>query len=117
MRATVAGKRRSGPARSLASGALAISGLGLVLAAGCGPPAKVAPQPPPALRKPPAAGYDGRRDSLDSVDARVLRGRRAVGSRRRLQLSIGVETALGVAVILAAAVLADMQPAVHQGPA
>ena len=78
MRATVAGRRRSGRARSLACAALATGALGLTLAAGCGPPAKVAPQPPPAVRKGPAAGYDGRKDSLDSVDARVLRGRRIV---------------------------------------
>jgi putative copper export protein len=46
---------------------------------------------------------------------RVLSGSHQVGSRRRLQLSIGLETGLGLVVILAAAVLADMQPVVHQG--
>jgi putative copper export protein len=46
---------------------------------------------------------------------RVLSGSHQVGSRRRLQLSIGIETGLGLVVILAAAVLADMQPVVHQG--
>ena len=47
--------------------------------------------------------------------AHLLRNPRHVGSRRRLQLNIGLETALGLVVIFAAALLADMQPAVHQG--
>jgi len=46
---------------------------------------------------------------------RVLSGSHKAGSRRRLQVSIGIETGLGLIVILAAAVLADMQPAVHLG--
>jgi putative copper export protein len=46
---------------------------------------------------------------------RALSGSHQVGSRRRLQLSIGLETGLGLVVILAAAVLADMQPVMHQG--
>jgi putative copper export protein len=45
--------------------------------------------------------------------ARLLRGPQ-VGGRRRLQLSIGAEAVLGLAVIFAAAVLADLEPAVHQ---
>ena len=47
--------------------------------------------------------------------AHLLRNPRHVGSRRRLQLNIGLETALGLVVIFAAALLADMQPAVRQG--
>jgi N-acetylmuramoyl-L-alanine amidase len=79
MRATVAGKRRSVRARSLAAAALVAGALGLLPASGCAPPPGVTPQPVvPPVRKGPAAGYDGLRDSLDSVDAGVLRGRRIV---------------------------------------
>ncbi|HXJ68288.1 MAG TPA: N-acetylmuramoyl-L-alanine amidase [Verrucomicrobiae bacterium] len=78
MRATDAGKRRFARARPLAAGALATSALGLMLAWGCGPPAPPQQVAPPPTRKGPAAGYDGRRDSLDSVDASVLRGRKIV---------------------------------------
>ncbi len=57
-----------------------------MLAAGCAPTTGVPPKPAPtpgqpvapALKPGPKAGYDGRRDSLDSVDARVLRAKRIV---------------------------------------
>jgi len=54
-----------------------------LLAPGCAPPAGVAPKPAPtpagpAAKPGPRAGYDGRRDSLDSVDPTVLRGKRIV---------------------------------------
>src|SRR5262249_54192567 len=79
MRATVAGKRRFAWRDSLAAGALATGAVALLLAPGCAPSPKLAPRiTPPARRKPPAAGYDGRRDSLDSVDPTALRGRRIV---------------------------------------
>src|SRR5262249_62275521 len=74
-----AGTRRSARPLPLAA-ARATGAVALLLPAGCGPPAGVAPKPgiaPPA-KKAPAAGYDGRRDSLDSVDAGVLRGKRIV---------------------------------------
>ena len=87
MRATVAGTRRvawahpdphapcGSPAVALATGVL-----GLLLSWGCAAQKGVTREPvaPPAGRKGPAAGYDGRRDSLDSVDASVLRGRKIV---------------------------------------
>src|SRR5262245_45930757 len=77
MRATVAGKRRIAWRHSLAAGALATGAAALLLALGCAPSAKLAPGiTPPALRKLPAPGYDGRRDSLDSVDSMALRGKR-----------------------------------------
>lgn len=52
--------------------------LGLTLAAASCAPPPLPPAPPPAppARPLPPAGYDGRRDSLDSVDPGVLRGRR-----------------------------------------
>ena len=79
MRATVAGKRRFARARPLAAAALATSALGLALSWGCaGRKGVTPPPPPPAVKKGPAAGYDGRRDSLDSVDASVLRGKKIV---------------------------------------
>ena len=80
MRATVAGKRRDASVRALAAGALATSAVGLLLTWGCAARKGVGPPPvtPPLLKKGPAAGYDGRRDSLDSVDASVLRGKRIV---------------------------------------
>jgi N-acetylmuramoyl-L-alanine amidase len=80
MRATVAGTRRFARAHSLAAGTLATGAVAALLGWGCAahravPPEEIAP---PTLKKVPAAGYDGRRDSLDSVDARVLRGKRIV---------------------------------------
>jgi len=80
MRATVAGTRRFAWAHSLAAGALATGALGLALTWGCAARRAVTEQPvgPPVVKKGPAAGYDGRRDSLDSVDASVLRGKRIV---------------------------------------
>ena len=45
--------------------------------AGCGPPGR-GPEVVVPPRPAPQAGYDGRRDSLDTVDPRVLRGRRIV---------------------------------------
>ena len=82
MRDPVAGTRRicrrwpgqAFPARV----ALAVA-LVLGAAAGCGPPVVRGPGPtPPTVRPAPRAGYDGRRDSLVSVDASALRGRRIV---------------------------------------
>jgi len=110
MRATVAGKRRFARARPLAAGALATSVLGLVLASGCGRlPTVTPPPPPPAARKGPASGYEGRRDSLDSVDPTALRGKRIVidpGHGGFFPGTIGVggltekEVNLGVALVL-----------------
>ena len=48
----------------------------LALAAGCAPGPKLAVPPTPPLKAGPRAGYDGRRDSLDSVDATAVRGKR-----------------------------------------
>ena len=48
------------------------------LVAGCGPPAGGPGVIAPPARVPPKPGYEGRRDSLDSVDASVLRGKRIV---------------------------------------
>ena len=110
MRATVAGTRRVAWAHPLAAGTLATSALGLLLTWGCGPHPAVTPPPtPPALKKGPAAGYDGRRDSLDSVDASVLRGRKIVldpGHGGFFPGTMGVggltekEVNLGVALVL-----------------
>ncbi len=66
-------------ARSAASTALVLG----LLAASCAPPAAVTPRPappkvPPAAKPGPRAGYDGLRDSLDSVDASAVRGKRIV---------------------------------------
>ena len=81
MRATVAGMRRIARLLSLAAGTVATSAA-LLLAPGCGPPGKLSPGPGPAppsqIKAGPRAGYDGRRDSLDSVDAAALRGKRVV---------------------------------------
>jgi N-acetylmuramoyl-L-alanine amidase len=46
--------------------------------AGCGPPAGGPGVIAPPARPAPRSGYDGRRDSLDSVEAGVLRGKRIV---------------------------------------
>ena len=89
--------------------------LGL-LAAGCAPPGGVAPRPVPApggeqavLKNGPRAGYDGRRDSLDSVDATAVRGKRIVldpGHGGFFPGAIGLdsltekEVNLGVALVL-----------------
>ncbi len=77
MRHTVAGTRRVGRGGSLALRAAAAAALALSLALGCAAPPKLAPTPPP-IKAPPRAGYDGRRDSLDSVDAAAVRGKRIV---------------------------------------
>jgi len=117
MRATVAGTRRFARAHSLAAGSLATGAVALLLSWGCAahravPPEEVAP---PTLKKAPAAGYDGRRDSLDSVDARVLRGRKIVldpGHGGFFPGTIGVggltekEVNLGVALELRALLVA-----------
>jgi N-acetylmuramoyl-L-alanine amidase len=113
MRATGAGRRRSGPARALTAGALATAATtaaALALSWGCAAQKAVTPlQPPPALKQGPAAGYDGRRDSLDSVDASVLRGKRIVidpGHGGFFPGTMGVngltekEVNLGVALVL-----------------
>ena len=60
--------------------------LAALLASGCAPTAGTPPRPAPvpgqpvapALKAGPRAGYDGRRDSLGSVDPTVLRGKRIV---------------------------------------
>lgn len=53
--------------------------LSVLLSAGCARPVPApAPVPAPPSRPAAPAGYEGRRDSLDSVDASVLRGRRIV---------------------------------------
>ena len=82
MRDPVAGTRRLRRGRPRAARAARDVALVVVLfaaafVAGCGPPARgptVVTPPRPA----PKAGYDGRRDSLDTVDPRVLRGRKIV---------------------------------------
>src|SRR5262249_53004061 len=78
MRATDAGTRRI--ARHLSLAAALATSAALLLPSGCGPAARVAPRGvvPPVQKKGPAAGYDGRRDSLDAVDARALQGKRIV---------------------------------------
>jgi len=82
MRESVAGKRLSPGVLAFLqtrSGALITAlaaAAALALAAGCAPGPKIAPPPTPALKAPPRAGYDGRRDSLDSVDATAVRGKR-----------------------------------------
>jgi putative copper export protein/mono/diheme cytochrome c family protein len=48
--------------------------------------------------------------------ARILSGPRVSGARRRLQASIAAETSLGLAVVFAAAILANLHPAAHQQP-
>ena len=83
MRGSVARKRRHSPGpRADAppppgwlTSALAAA-VALALAAGCAPSVKLAPPPAPPAKAPPPAGYDGRRDSLDSVDATAVRGKR-----------------------------------------
>ena len=86
MRHTDAGTRRyPAPAPVIRLAALAALLAGWC-AAGCaatsGAPPRPAPVPgqpvAPALKAGPRAGYDGRRDSLDSVDAAGLRGKRIV---------------------------------------
>jgi N-acetylmuramoyl-L-alanine amidase len=77
MRHSVAGTRRIRPAWVDARRAAPAVALALALAQGCAPPPKLAPTPPP-IKTPPPAGYDGRRDSLDSVDATAVRGKRIV---------------------------------------
>ncbi len=75
----VAGTRRLSPGRPRAARAALAVCLACALVPGCAPSGKLAPGPtPPSLRPAPRAGYDGRRDSLDSVDPRVLRGKRIV---------------------------------------
>jgi N-acetylmuramoyl-L-alanine amidase len=54
-----------------------VAALALALAQGCAPPPKLVPTPP-TVKAPPRAGYDARRDSLDSVDPAAVRGRRIV---------------------------------------
>ena len=86
MRHTDAGTRRyPAPAPVIRSAALAALLAGWC-AAGCAPTSGAPPRPAPvpgqpvapALKAGPRAGYDGRRDSLDSVDAAGLRGKRIV---------------------------------------
>jgi N-acetylmuramoyl-L-alanine amidase len=82
----------------------------LSLSWGCAARQAVTPPiTPPGLVKGAAAGYDGRRDSLDSVDARVLRGKRIVldpGHGGFFPGTVGVhgltekEVNLGVALVL-----------------
>jgi N-acetylmuramoyl-L-alanine amidase len=116
MRATVAGTRRFARARSLAA-SLATGAVAVLLGWGCAAHRAVPPKEigPPTLKRAPAAGYDGRRDSLDSVDARVLRGRRIVldpGHGGFFPGTIGVggltekEVNLGVALELRALLVA-----------
>ena len=82
MRELVARKRRLSPGpRAVAqplSGVLlvALAAAALALAAGCAPRPELALPPTPPLKAGPRAGYDGRRDSLDSVDATAVRGKR-----------------------------------------
>ncbi|HEY6194278.1 MAG TPA: N-acetylmuramoyl-L-alanine amidase, partial [Candidatus Eisenbacteria bacterium] len=85
MRDTVARTRRLSTAAWVARAAAFAMLLSGPLAGGCGPPGGVVPRPAPvpggeaAVQKlPPHAGYDGLRDSLGSVDAAALRGKRIV---------------------------------------
>ena len=48
--------------------------------------------------------------------AQVLGAAPVPGARRRLRRSVGLEMALGLAVVLAAALLADLPPALHEQP-
>src|SRR5689334_12563900 len=79
MDGTVAGTRRLRQGWQRAAFAASFIALVAALVAGCAPPtggpAIVAPPP---VRVLPKAGYDGRRDSLESVDPSVLRGKRIV---------------------------------------
>lgn len=86
MRTSAAGKRRCPVSPRAAVVALALALVAPWGPAGCGgraaPPLPGPGAPPPAAPAPPGAparprpGYDGRRDSLDAVDASVLAGRR-----------------------------------------
>ena len=83
MRARVAWKRRHSPdtrcAHAPSHGVLALTLLGLfalAILAGCGPKPKPSLLPTPPAKAIPKAGYDGRRDSLDSVDPAAVRGKR-----------------------------------------
>jgi len=83
MRELVAGKRRLSPepralhrTRPGAILAVLVAAAALALAAGCAPGPKLEVPPAPPLKAAPRAGYDGRRDSLDSVDATAVRGKR-----------------------------------------
>jgi N-acetylmuramoyl-L-alanine amidase len=83
MRELVARKRRLSPgpravAKPLSGVLLAAlaAAAALALAAGCAPGPELALPPTPPLKAGPRAGYDGRRDSLDSVDATAVRGKR-----------------------------------------
>ena len=116
MRNGVARTRRFSRAATVArSAAFAAWALGL-LAAGCAPPGGVAPRPIPApggelavVKNGPRPGYDGRRDSLDTVDSSAVRGKRIVldpGHGGFFPGAIGVggltekEVNLGVALVL-----------------
>jgi len=57
---------------------VALSAALLASAPGCAPRVRPVPPPVPAVKPPPPAGYEGRRDSLDSVDPAAVRGRRIV---------------------------------------
>ncbi len=83
MREPVAGKHRLSPGPravvQLPSGVLTatlVAAAALALVAGCAPSRKPEPPPTPPVKVGPRAGYDGRRDSLDSVDATAVRGKR-----------------------------------------
>jgi N-acetylmuramoyl-L-alanine amidase len=84
MRKTDARTRRRSNSATLAGWVACVSLLLALLATSCAPPGGVAPRPaptpggPPAVKPGPRAGYDGRRDSLDSVDATAVRGKRIV---------------------------------------
>lgn len=69
--------RRHRAAETTRKSALALL-VAAALGAGCAPsvPRPVSPTAPPTLRAPAPAGYEGRRDSLDSVDPAAVRGQR-----------------------------------------
>jgi len=48
--------------------------------------------------------------------APAMLGAKSADARRRLRRSIGVETAVGLLVVFAASLLADLRPALHQQP-
>lgn len=76
--------RRHRAAANVVQDAALVMLLGAALAVGCAPGTATSPGPrpiaapgqPTALKPPAPAGYDGRRDSLDSVDPAAVRGQR-----------------------------------------